>query len=59
VVKTEFVILKPGKPVIILDNQRVKVKPLLGEGGLSRISLGGWVAMPQEHFEALKRAAEN
>lgn len=57
--KTDIVILKAGKPLRILENVTVKAKPLktLGIEPVEQ-DIGGWVAMPPEHWEAIKRAIE-
>jgi hypothetical protein len=56
-VKREFIVVKPGSPVLILENRTVEGQRLDGQGP-ANVDIGGWVAMPQEHFDALKRAAE-
>lgn len=56
-VATRFVLVKPGHPLLILDNVEVTGKRLDDEA-TGQQDIGGWVAMPVEHFEALKRAVE-
>ena len=54
-VKTRYVIVKPGKPLRVLENKVVKVRVLKGEGDPIAQDVGGWVAMPEEHWDAVKR----
>jgi len=56
-VKTEYVLVTPGNPILVLENRRVEGRRLDG-AGVASFDIGGWVAMPEEHFAALKRAAE-
>jgi len=56
-VKTEYVLVTPGNPILILENRTLEGRRLDG-GGVASFDVGGWVAMPEEHFHALKRAAE-
>lgn len=46
--------VKPGEPILVLDSVVVQ-----GEvnGEVSEHDIGGWVAMPQEHFEVLMERA--
>ena len=39
----------------VLENKVVKVRVLKGEGDPIAQDVGGWVAMPEEHWEAVKR----
>lgn len=57
ITKHEFIIVRTGNPIEVLQNVKVRGRRL-GDDGLATIDIGGWVAMPREHFEALKRAAE-
>ncbi len=44
---------------MILDNVTVKARLLTDEGGkVVEQDVGGWIAMPRPHWEALKRALE-
>ena len=55
--KEIYTIVHPGKPLRILENRKVKGRVMDGTGGAVEQDLGGWVAMPEEHFAALQRAA--
>jgi hypothetical protein len=57
--KQVYTIVYPGRPLQVLENQTVTGRLLedAGDGAPVRQDVGGWVAMPVEHFEALKRAA--
>lgn len=57
-VKTVYTILHPGKPIEILDAARVRGRVLDGTGDAVLQDVGGWVCMPPEHWEAVKRALE-
>ena len=57
-VKTQYVIVEPGRPVEILQSAKVSARQLGDDGAAVQQDVGGWVAMPKEHFEALKRAIE-
>lgn len=51
-VKTEVVILRPGDPLRVTT--QVKVKGQSVETGANiEADIGGWVAMPPEHFKQL------
>lgn len=61
---TEIVIVNPGNPVVLIENKAIKAVPYTwGDGKLTelkvstppKIDVGGWVAMPKGHFEALMR----
>jgi hypothetical protein len=62
---TEVVVLKAGVPVRILDNKTVRVRTLAAEkvadvenakgGGITKQDIGGWVAMPPEHWEVIEK----
>jgi hypothetical protein len=56
-VKTQVVIVKPGDPLRIIENRKVKGQTLKTEAATEQ-DIGGWIAMPEEHFQALKRAVE-
>ena len=57
-VKTEYVIVHPGKPLEVLENATVKGKVLDGTADPVRQDIGGWVVMPQDHWNAVKRRLE-
>lgn len=61
---TEIVIVNPGNPVVLIENKSIKAVPYTwGDGKLTelkvasppKVDVGGWVAMPKGHFEALMR----
>ena len=54
-VKTVYVLVRPGKPLQILENVQARGRLLGDDGGTVEQDIGGWVAMPQEHWEAIKR----
>lgn len=55
-----YTIVYPGRPLQIVKNQVVTGRILEGGGTEAPVfqDVGGWVAMPVEHFDALKRAAK-
>lgn len=57
--RTEYVIVGVGKPIVIVGNVTALGKRLdtAEESAPVKQNISGWVAMPMEHFEALKRAA--
>jgi hypothetical protein len=55
-VRTEYVILHPGKPVQILEKAKVRGRALDGTGDAVEQDVGGWVAMPESHWKAVKEA---
>jgi hypothetical protein len=57
-VETQVVILRPGNPVRILENRRMKSQALTGSEEILSQDVGGWVSMPPEHWEAVKRQLE-
>ena len=57
-VKTRYVIVEPGKPVEILQQAKLSARQMGDDGAAVFQDVGGWVAMPKSHFDALKRAAE-
>jgi len=58
VTKTEYVLVHPGKPLVVLENKAVKARVLDGSGDAVKQDVGGWVMMPPEHWEAVKRKLE-
>lgn len=52
-VERSVVLLKAGQPVQVLENRTVKARPLNGPDQVVRVDIGGWVAMPPEHFDEL------
>jgi hypothetical protein len=57
-VKTEYVIVKPGLPCQVLENQKLRVKPLNGSADSVEQDIGGWVCMPPSHWEVIKPILE-
>ena len=57
-VKTEFVIVRPGRPLEVIQNVTVKGRRI-EDSSVGRQDIGGWIAMPADHFEALMRAARD
>lgn len=57
-VRTEYVISHAGKPVQILENKDLVVRTLDGQGSPVVKDVGGWVAMPLDHWQALKTVLE-
>lgn len=55
-VETKTVVFYPGQPLQILENATVRGRRL-GDDAQVEQDVGGWVAMPREHFDALARAA--
>ncbi len=53
-VETHYVIVKPGQPIRILENKTVRGERLDG-AGVADIDIGGWVAMPPEHWEVINK----
>ena len=56
-VKTEYVVIHPGRPLQILQNKKVTGRVLDGSGDAVDQDIGGWVAMPMGHWQAVQRAA--
>ncbi|HOR26867.1 MAG TPA: hypothetical protein PLG73_02465 [Candidatus Sumerlaeota bacterium] len=56
-VRTEVLIVKPGAPLTVVENVTVTGK-LPGTDNFVRQDIGGWVAMPGEHFDALLDALD-
>jgi len=57
-VETRYIILKPGAPGEILKNVRVPIQTLKSGEVIDSVDIGGWIVMPPEHFEALRKAVE-
>jgi len=64
-VRETYVLLKPGVPVRILENRSLRTRTLAAEkvedvanvrgGGVVSQDVGGWVAMPPEHWDMIER----
>jgi hypothetical protein len=63
-VRTQYVVLHPGKPMQALENVKVKGRVLnaggteAGVGDTVEQDVGGWIFMPQDHWDAVKRQLE-
>lgn len=57
-VKTEYVIVEPGKPVEVLQNVRAQCRQLEDGGQAVQQDLGGWVSMPKKHWDVIKSKLE-
>ncbi|MBE7558230.1 hypothetical protein HS125_04520 [bacterium] len=57
-VETRYVIVHPGYPGRVVENTKALVAPLRVAGDPARQDIGGWVVMPEEHWDALMRAIE-
>jgi len=57
-VKTEYVVLHAGRPMQLLENANVKGRVLDGSGDAVQQDIGGWIAMPNDHWESVKRNLE-
>jgi len=56
-IETQVVIVRAGNPVKIIENRALKCQTLTG-GNAVKQDVGGWVAMPEEHWLAVKRKLE-
>lgn len=56
--KTVYVVVFPGKPLEVVEPATVKGRLLDGSGDAVVQDVGGWILMPPEHWEAVKRALE-
>jgi len=57
-VETRYVLIHTGKPLEVLENRTVKGRVLDGTGAAVTQDVGGWVMMPPDHWDAVKRALE-
>ena len=57
-VETRYVIVVPGLPVEILQNRKMPCRILKDEGGIVQQDIGGWIAMPPEHWQSVKELIE-
>jgi hypothetical protein len=57
-VEERYVIVHPGKPLTVLENTRVKGRAMDQTGGAVEQDIGGWKAMPPDHWEAIERRLE-
>ena len=55
VTETRYVVVAPGVPVEVLENKTVRCRVLTDESGdVVTQDVGGWVAMPPEHWATVK-----
>lgn len=55
-VEAKAVIVHPGQPLRALEN--ISVKAQTADGTQVSQDIGGWVAMPPEHWDAIKRVLD-
>ena len=60
--ETHHVLIKPGVPVRILENRKLQARTLASKKvdgatitGVVSQDVGGWVAMPEEHWDVIER----
>jgi hypothetical protein len=62
-IATKYVIVRPGKPLQVLSQGIVVEGRILNQSdeqaGVVKQDISGWIVMPLDHFEALKKAAES
>lgn len=56
--KTRYVLIEEGRPVEILENRKVQARQLGDDGDTVEQDVGGWIAMPRPHWDAVKRALD-
>ena len=58
-VRTDYVLVYPGNPIVILENETVLGRPVTAPDTAKpdKFKIGGFVAMPREHFDYLKQKA--
>lgn len=57
-IQREFILVKPGQPIRILSNATVRGQRTGDEAIVEKQAIGGWVAMPPEHWEVVKAQLE-
>ena len=57
-IEDRWTFIYPGKPIQILSNSTVTGRRLDGQGGVVKQRIGGWIAMPQEHWEYIQKRLE-
>ncbi len=55
--ETRYVIVHAGQPIRILTNESATGERLDG-AGVASFDIGGWVAMPPDHWETIKTILE-
>lgn len=61
VIENRAVIVNPGVPVELLENRKIRCHVITDKDGEIKIlkqDVGGWVAMPPEHWQTLKNEME-
>ena len=59
-VKTQYVIINPGSPCVVLENKETLVRPLTAPEDTKpeKQDIGGWVTMPFTHWDVIKKKLE-
>lgn len=57
-IQTRYVVMHPGRPLQVLENKTVKGRALEDNGSAVEQDIGGWVAMPPDHWETVKKELE-
>ena len=52
--EVHFVMCRPGHPIEILQNVKVKGRRLK-DGNVGVVDVGGFIAMPKEHWELIEK----
>ncbi len=59
VVKTRYIIVKPGLPVEILESKVLRCRLVKDEkGDAVKQDVGGWIAMHPDHWDSVKKEIE-
>lgn len=60
VVEKRLLVVRAGTPIEVTDQVRVHGRPLAGssEADIVEMDIGGWIVMPPDHWEAVKRTLE-
>ena len=54
-VRTDLIVVYPGRPCQVMENAKVLVKPLADDKATPvKKDIGGWAAMPIENWDAIK-----
>jgi hypothetical protein len=53
VIVEKYIIMHSGIPIEVLENTEVQGKALNNSSGCSTWDIGGWIAMPPEHWNDL------
>lgn len=57
-VETRYLIIHPGRPLVVLDQVTVAGRVMDGTGDAVKQDVGGWVMMPPDHWDSVKKALE-